>query len=156
MKLLCRQIIRQLTGEGVNYEKITMLTTSKRITWNSGDVKALIAAIHFILSNSAKYEVDAEVLPQELAQLGLPNDICKAIVREYTANQVEIREYLISQTLHFSRLKKTEWRADYVLSSNDTKTVAAPSIRMKLHLSKPVVTLIYKYKYIYIYIYSLN
>ena len=65
---------------------------------------------------SAKYEVDSEVLPQELQQLGLPQgnkillndlkccptviDICKAIVREYTAAATAIRDYLIGQTLH--------------------------------------------------------
>ena len=37
-----------------------------------GDVKASIAALHFILSSAAKYSVDGESLANELQQLGLP------------------------------------------------------------------------------------
>jgi hypothetical protein len=36
------------------------------------DIKGVVAALHFILSNSVKYNVNAEVLTKELTQLGLP------------------------------------------------------------------------------------
>lgn len=138
MKLLCRQIIQQLTGKGVNYEKITTLTTSKRIQWSQGDIKSLIAALHFIISSSAKYEVEVDVLPQELEQLGLPRDICKAIVKEYTAHAIVIREYLTQQILHLPQVQEAQWRADYILSSSECKTVASPFVRMQWQLSKPI------------------
>ena len=38
----------------------------------SSDVKASIAALSFILSSAAKYNVDGESLSNELQQLGLP------------------------------------------------------------------------------------
>ena len=41
-----------------------------------GDVKASIAALHFILSSAAKYSVDGESLANELQQLGLPKGKC--------------------------------------------------------------------------------
>lgn len=140
MKLLCRQIIKQLTGEGINYEKITTLTTSKRIQWSGGDVKSLIAALHFILSSSAKFEVEGDVLPQELEQLGLPRDICKAIVKEYMSASADIRAYSCKQILHLPRVDDAQWRADFILSSSDCKTVSTPFIRMKWQVSKPFQT----------------
>lgn len=44
----------------------------------SGDVKASIAVLSFILSSAAKHDVDSESLSSELQQLGLPKgkDIC--------------------------------------------------------------------------------
>lgn len=38
----------------------------------SGDVKATIAVLSFILSSAAKHNVDSESLSSELQQLGLP------------------------------------------------------------------------------------
>lgn len=44
----------------------------------SGDIKASIAVLSFILSSAAKHDVDSESLSSELQQLGLPKgkDIC--------------------------------------------------------------------------------
>ena len=36
------------------------------------DIKASIAALNFIISSAAKYNVDSESLSHELQQLGLP------------------------------------------------------------------------------------
>ena len=36
------------------------------------DVKAVVAAVHFIVNNAAKYDVPPETLETELQQLGLP------------------------------------------------------------------------------------
>lgn len=38
----------------------------------SGDVKAMVAVLSFILSSAAKHSVDGESLSSELQQLGLP------------------------------------------------------------------------------------
>ena len=37
-----------------------------------GDIKASIAALAFILSSAARYNVDGETLSSEMQQLGLP------------------------------------------------------------------------------------
>lgn len=40
-----------------------------------GDIKASIAALSFILTSAAKYNVDPETLSNELQQLGLPKGL---------------------------------------------------------------------------------
>jgi hypothetical protein len=92
MKLICRQIINQLLGIGINvsrtddsrrenvlrarcqhnilttsalsdvlcppqYDKLSKLTQSSRIHFDSDELKAMVAALHFIFLNSAKYDV---------------------------------------------------------------------------------------------------
>ena len=40
--------------------------------WDESDIKASIAALSFILTNSAKFNVESDTLANELQQLGLP------------------------------------------------------------------------------------
>ncbi|XP_042198949.1 COMM domain-containing protein 4 isoform X2 [Callorhinchus milii] len=76
MKLLCVQVLKELLGEGIDYEKITKLTADAK--FDSSDVKATIAVLSFILSSAAKYSVDGESLSSELQQLGLPKELKQA------------------------------------------------------------------------------
>ncbi|XP_010000548.1 PREDICTED: endonuclease 8-like 1, partial [Chaetura pelagica] len=70
LKLICAQVLRDLLGEAMEYEKILKLTSDAKL--ESGDVKATIAVLGFILSSAAKHSVDSESLSSELQQLGLP------------------------------------------------------------------------------------
>ncbi|KAG8514519.1 COMM domain-containing protein 4, partial [Galemys pyrenaicus] len=70
LRLLCSQVLKELLGQGIDYEKILKLTADAR--FESGDVKATVAVLSFILSSSAKHSVDGESLCSELQQLGLP------------------------------------------------------------------------------------
>ena len=118
MKLICRQVLQQLTGKGVavrshiapplspptraaqpstphtavtncappppppcpspllcvcaQYDKVAKLTSSSRVQLDVGDVKALIATLHFIFASAAKHNVNSHTLLMELEQLGLP------------------------------------------------------------------------------------
>nr|XP_019606535.1 PREDICTED: COMM domain-containing protein 4 isoform X2 [Rhinolophus sinicus] len=70
LRLLCSQVLKELLGQGIDYEKILKLTADAR--FESGDVKATVAVLNFILSSAAKHSVDGESLSSELQQLGLP------------------------------------------------------------------------------------
>lgn len=39
-------------------------------------MKAIVAALHFIVNGAAKYDVSSETLETELQQLGLPKGAC--------------------------------------------------------------------------------
>merc|ERR1712046_386217 len=80
-----------------------------------------------------------DVLPLELEQLGPPRDICKAIVKEYGVASANIRTYLTTQILHLPRVKSTAWRADYIISSSECKSVSTPFVSVQWKLSKPLV-----------------
>ena len=45
---------------------------TKHTLVDASEVKALIAALTYIVSNSAKYNVDDETIRNELQQFGLP------------------------------------------------------------------------------------
>ncbi|VTJ65412.1 Hypothetical predicted protein [Marmota monax] len=73
LRLLCSQVLKELLGQGIDYEKILKLTADAK--FESGDVKATVAVLSFILSSAAKHSVDGESLSSELQQLGLPKGV---------------------------------------------------------------------------------
>lgn len=84
----------------LQYEKLSKLTQSSRIQFDTDELKAMVAALHFIFLNAAKYDVDAtSVLLSELQQLGLPRDICTAIVRAFQQAKEQLREKLAQSVL---------------------------------------------------------
>uniref|UniRef100_A0A8C5N1D1 COMM domain-containing protein 4-like n=1 Tax=Gouania willdenowi TaxID=441366 RepID=A0A8C5N1D1_GOUWI len=130
MKLLCAQVMKDLLGEGIDYEKVSKLTADAK--FESGDIKASIAVLAFILSSAAKHDVDSESLSSELQQLGLPKEhttgLCKSYEDKHTALQDKLRE----TSLRLGRLEEVSWRVDYTLSSSQLKQVNQPVVQLKL------------------------
>ncbi|XP_064013372.1 COMM domain-containing protein 4 isoform X1 [Pogoniulus pusillus] len=109
LKLICAQVLRDLLGEAIEYEKILKLTSDAKL--ESGDVKATIAVLSFILSSAAKHNVDSESLSSELQQLGLPK---------------------------VSRLGSVCWRVDYILSSSELQDVNEPLVHLTFNVQDRV------------------
>ncbi|KAM3827975.1 COMM domain-containing protein 4 isoform 2-T2 [Vipera latastei] len=105
LKLICAQVLRDVLGEGIDYDKILKLTSDAR--FEIGDVKATVAVLNFILSSAAKYNVDSESLSSELQQLGLPKVSC---------------------------LDSVSWRVDYTLSSSELRQVNESVVHLKLNV----------------------
>ena len=99
MKLIARQIVQQLSGHAIAYDKIAKLTSSTRMQLEPSDIKALIAALHFVYASAVRWAVEGVVLARELEQLGLPKDVCTAMVKEYDVARDELRQHMTSQTL---------------------------------------------------------
>jgi hypothetical protein len=135
MKLLLRELTKALCGEALNQEKVRTLTTSKRVTWSRSDVHALIAALNFILTNSAKHAVEPATLKQELEQLGLPSDICKTIQGVYAANAARLVQTLRGRVLGRPRLLSCEYRVDCLLASDQKRDLLQANVRLNLGLS---------------------
>ncbi|KAM7396767.1 hypothetical protein PAMP_019780 [Pampus punctatissimus] len=94
MKLLCAQVLKDLLGEGIDYDKVAKLTADAK--FDSGDIKASVAVLSFIFSSAAKHDVDSESLSSELQQLGLPKEhttgLCKSYEDKHTALQDKLRQ----------------------------------------------------------------
>ncbi|XP_023408692.1 COMM domain-containing protein 4 isoform X2 [Loxodonta africana] len=92
LRLLCSQVLKELLGQGIDYEKILKLTADAK--FESGDVKATVAVLSFILSSAAKHSVDGESLSSELQQLGLPKEHAASLCRCYEEKQSLLQEHL--------------------------------------------------------------
>ncbi|XP_061433490.1 COMM domain-containing protein 4 [Lethenteron reissneri] len=132
MKLLCVQMIKDLLGEPIDYQKITKLTEDAK--FESGDVKASLAVLEFVLCSAAKYNVDGNSLSSELQQLGLPKEHASALCKVYEDKQAELQDQLKSQSLRLSRLAGVSWRVDYTLCSSELAEVNEPSVQLRLNI----------------------
>ncbi|PNI37853.1 COMMD4 isoform 18, partial [Pan troglodytes] len=92
LRLLCSQVLKELLGQGIDYEKILKLTADAK--FESGDVKATVAVLSFILSSAAKHSVDGESLSSELQQLGLPKEHAASLCRCYEEKQSPLQKHL--------------------------------------------------------------
>ncbi|XP_064596063.1 COMM domain-containing protein 4-like [Liolophura sinensis] len=137
MKLLCAQVIKDLMGQGIDYDKVSKLTADAK--FEVGDVKASIAALNFILSSAAKYNVDGESLANELQQLGLPKEHSMALCRSYADNLTNLQEEFRRKSLRLSRLESVDWRVDYIISSSELKDVNEPCVQLRLGIRNPDV-----------------
>ncbi|XP_022082426.1 COMM domain-containing protein 4-like isoform X2 [Acanthaster planci] len=135
MKLLCAQVIKDLLGDCIDYEKVYKLTADAK--YETGDVKASIAALNFILSSAAKYNVDGESLSNELQQLGLPKEHSAALCRSYQDKLEVLQQRFKEDSLRVSKLDNVEWRVDYILGSSELKDVNEPSVCLRLHIRNP-------------------
>ncbi|XP_053898848.1 COMM domain-containing protein 4 [Malaclemys terrapin pileata] len=129
LKLICGQVLKDLQGEGIDYEKILKLTSDAKL--ESGDVKATIAVLSFILSSAAKHSVDSDSLSSELQQLGLPKEHATGLCRSYEEKQSPLQDSLRTRSLRLNRLDSVSWRVDHTLSSSELQTVNEPLVHLK-------------------------
>ncbi|KAG6939854.1 COMM domain containing 4 [Chelydra serpentina] len=129
LKLICGQVLKDLQGEGIDYEKILKLTSDAK--FESGDVKATIAVLSFILSSAAKHSVDSDSLSSELQQLGLPKEHATGLCRSYEEKQSPLQDSLRARSLRLNRLDSVSWRVDHTLSSSELQQVNEPLVHLK-------------------------
>ncbi|QDZ19845.1 COMM domain-containing protein [Chloropicon primus] len=71
---------------------------------SDGDVGAIFAVLHHVITSAAKFDVDGTTLSLELQQLGLPRELSDALVRPYSEARAEIREAEWRNTLRLPPL----------------------------------------------------
>ncbi|NXN94549.1 COMD4 protein, partial [Rhinopomastus cyanomelas] len=132
LKLICGQVLRDLLGEAMEYEKILRLTSDAKL--ELGDVKATIAVLGFVLCSAAKHGVDSESLASELQQLGLPKEHASGLCRCYEEKQSCLQDKLRARSLRLSRLGSVCWRVDHTLSSSELREVDEPLVHLTFNM----------------------
>ncbi|KAM4765856.1 COMM domain-containing protein 4 isoform 2-T2 [Cyanocitta cristata] len=117
LKLICAQVLRDLLGEAIEYDKILKLTSDAKL--ESGDVKATIAVLGFILSSAAKHNVDKHA---------------SGLCRSYEEKQSSLQDRLRACSLRLSQLGSVRWRVDYTLSSSELQEVNEPVVHLTFNV----------------------
>lgn len=122
LKLICRQVINELSGGRIDLEKVLKLVPKDSgFTWS--DIEAAISAIAFILSSATKWAVEHDVLNTELQQLGLPKENSDGISRPYRIHAGRLRDQARADSLRFARLTSLRFRVDSVVASSTAGTL---------------------------------
>ncbi|KAH3743586.1 COMM domain containing 4 [Pelomyxa schiedti] len=138
IKLLAMHIISAMLGtiDQLDYDKVHKLVSTAN--FEESDVRAVIAALRFIIHSAAKNDVEPQTLAIELGQLGFPNEHTLALQRAYGPQREKLRQVLAEQTLsslpHIepttSPSQLVDWRVDFVMASGRLATVAQPSVHL--------------------------
>lgn len=112
LKLLVKQVLSQMLSGSLDYEKVLKFSTPKDSEVDISVTKGTLAAIHFIIANAAKYDVDEETLAKEIEQLGLPRENALAILRPYGQNKAALRAKFGADTFGINRAKKIDVSKD--------------------------------------------
>lgn len=117
MKLICKQVINELLGGEVDFLKVQRLIP-KGAGFTLSDIKAAVAAMHFILAQATRHGVEHSVLNQELQQLGLPKENSDGISRPFRNNRALLQRRFRDELVSLPRIRALEWRTDCVLASS--------------------------------------
>jgi len=102
------------------------------------DLKASIAALHFIIKSAAKYDVVPDTVAKELQQLGLPKEHTEAVTRVYSKERDTLRQQFQNATLRLNKLESLDWRIDFIVSSSDLKSLNSASVQLNLNVKNDI------------------
>ena len=108
IKLLAKLVMQQSRGEEVEQQKIVKLIGDGKL--EEYEMKGVVAALHFILGCSARYDVTEEALALELQQLGLPKEHTEALVASLRDARATLQSHFAETSLRLPRLEALRYR----------------------------------------------
>ena len=97
-------------------------------------MKGVVAALHFILGCSARYDVTEEALALELQQLGLPKEHTEALVASLRDGRATLQSHFAETSLRLPRLEALRYRVH-----EDDGTARAHTTELYLSLRDQVL-----------------
>ena len=108
IKLLAKLVLQQARGEAIDEGKLAKLLGDGKLELH--EVKAVVAALHFILASSARFDVSEEQLTLELQQLGLPNEHTEPLMLALHNGRAAMLQHLSEISLRLPRVTSLRWR----------------------------------------------
>ncbi|KAL0208540.1 hypothetical protein P9112_011127 [Eukaryota sp. TZLM1-RC] len=115
VKLLAIQVINELLGGSIDYDKIPKLVG--KFDFSDSDIRASLAALTFIFRCAAQFDVSHETLSSELQQLGLPVETSGSLSRSFRDKGTLIKSELAQYSLRLPKLENFKYRLDSVFPS---------------------------------------
>mmetsp|Transcript_20127 Transcript_20127/g.51867 ORF Transcript_20127/g.51867 Transcript_20127/m.51867 type:complete len:219 (+) Transcript_20127:29-685(+) len=134
IRLLAQHVVAQeLAGERVDDAKASKLVSDTKL--DDSAARAVLAALHFVISGAAKHDVEEGALIDELQQLGLPKEHADAICRPYQQRRAAIQAHAQRVGLRCARLQSSGYRVEHVLASSEQSVANTPIVTMRLDLT---------------------
>jgi hypothetical protein len=108
IKLVAKQVLQQACGGASDEQKLEKLLGDGKL--ETHEMKGIIAALHFILTSSARFNVAEDVLGLELQQLGLPKEHTEVLVLALRDGRAPLQRHLADSSLRLSRLEAMRWQ----------------------------------------------
>ncbi|CAF0906306.1 unnamed protein product [Adineta ricciae] len=130
LKALCQQVMQAILTDTLNFSEVQKLVGDK---FESGNLKASVRALQYILTMSAKHSVDGQSLLNELTQLGLPKEHASALVKVYDESFEKLIAKLRSSVMRLTKLGDIQWNLLDVKTTNNLHDMHLPVVTMNLN-----------------------
>lgn len=115
LRIICNQMVNFIINKGKNLSSIIKILEDMNMSYS--DSLIVISVIEFILSSSAKFDVDDLILNQELLQLGLPQENCDSISKVFKLKKTNLREFLYKNIFNFNLIEDIQFKTSYIISN---------------------------------------
>ncbi|CAF3129047.1 unnamed protein product [Rotaria socialis] len=130
LRLLCQYVMQAILADTLNLSEAQKIVGDK---FESGDLKASIRALQYILTMSAKHSVDGQSLLNELTQLGLPKEHANALVKIYDEHFEKLTDKLRSSVMRLTKMNDIHWNIFDVKTTNNLHDMHLPVVTMNLN-----------------------
>lgn len=117
------QVAKKISNQDFDLQKAWKMCADSGL--NKDEIQSALGAIHFIFTSAAKYSVPSNVLGEEIAQLGIPQENAISLSKVYSDNLTSMdlqlnEEYLRSKKYSVNKFESMTWRVDYDLVTKNT------------------------------------
>ncbi len=118
LRILSNQICKFILNKGENINDIKKILLDLNLSEKEASI--VISVLDFIFRNASKFDVDDNILNQELQQLGLPQENAESISKVFKNQKNKLREFLKDDIFSFNVIKDINYKNSYTLCDNYT------------------------------------
>ena len=111
--ILSNQICKFILNKGENINDIKKILLDLNLSEKEASI--VISVLDFIFRNASKFDVDDNILNQELQQLGLPQEIAESISKVFKREKNKLREFLKFDVFSFNSINNIDYKFSYSL-----------------------------------------
>jgi hydroxymethylpyrimidine pyrophosphatase-like HAD family hydrolase len=113
LRILSNQICKFILSKGENINDIKKILLDLNLSEKEASI--VISVLDFIFRNASKFDVDDNILNQELQQLGLPQEIAESISKVFKREKNKLREFLKFDVFSFNSINNIDYKFSYSL-----------------------------------------
>ena len=113
LRILSNQICKFILNKGENINDIKKILLDLNLSEKEASI--VISVLDFIFRNASKFDVDDNILNQELQQLGLPQEIAESISKVFKREKNKLREFLKYDVFSFNSINNIDYKFSYSL-----------------------------------------
>ena len=118
LKLILVQIVKKITGQPFDNEKISKLCRDQK--FDAEETKVCVAIIEFLLRQATKHQTSDKVFSKDLLQMGVAIENANALVKTIAEQQEVLARALKHDSLRISQITGLQYGLSYIIATSSS------------------------------------
>lgn len=118
LKLILGQMIKKLTGQAYDQERLNKLCRDQN--FEQEETKVVLALIEFLMSQAVRFAISDKIFSKDLLQMGVAIENANALVKVFTEQQEGMARHLKLNSLRVSQIVDMDYSVSYVLATSSS------------------------------------